>query len=105
MYWLREPYPLYQLEMWAWFAVIPVCVVQLLRPTLIGWALVVGAYTWMFLLQVRQHVGDFQDIGSEDHSRWEGWSSELGSLGITSWLVLVLVLLVIYRPKKLAHAT
>lgn len=103
--WLREPYPLYQLDAWAWIAVVPVCLVQLFRPTLGGWVLVVGTYSWFILLQVQQHIGAFEDMGSEDHSRWEGWGTELVLLGITAWLLLVLVLVLISPPKKLAHAT
>lgn len=105
MYWLLEPYPLYQLEAWAWLALAPICVVQFFRQTVVGWAMVVGAYSWSAFLQIPGHIGAFEDIGSEDHSRWEGWSSELVILGITAWLVFVIALMVIYRPKRMANAT
>ena len=103
VYWLNHPYPLYQFEAWAWLALVPVCLVQFLRPTIVGWSLVVAEYAWSVLLQIQQHVEAFEDIGSEDHSRWEGWSVELVFLGFTAWFVVILVALTVYRPKKLTQ--
>lgn len=105
VFWLRAPYPLYEPETWAWFAVVPICVIQLRRPSLVGWAYVVGAYLWILVLQVQQNLGAFEDMDSEDHGRWEGWNTELALLGMTAWLVLVLVLMFIHRPKKLPRAS
>ena len=103
--WLRNPYYLYRLEEWAWFALAPICLLQFFRPTFLGWALVEVEYTWSVLRQIEVHIGAFQDIGSEDHSRWEGWNSELGLLGFTAWLIVIIVLVTIHRPKRVAHAT
>ena len=105
--WLRSPYHLYQLDAWAWawLALVPICLVQFFRPTVVGWSLVVVEYTWAVFLQIQQHIGAFEDFGSEDHSRWDGWNVELPLLGVTACLVMVLIALVAYRPRKLVQAT
>lgn len=102
--WLRAPYHLYQFEAWSWLALVPICLVQFLRPTLVGWVLVVGGYVWSVLLQIQQHLGAFEDFGSDDHSRWEGWGAEFAFLGLTAWCLGVLVALVVCRPTN-ANAT
>jgi len=104
-HWLLAPYPLYRVEEWAWFALAPLCLIQFLLPTVAGWVLVSAAYAWSIYLQVQEHIGAFQDFGSEDHSRWAGWSVELLSAGFTVWFIGVVVLLAIHRPRRVAHAT
>lgn len=104
VFWLRNPYLPDEPFAWAWLGAIPVCIAQCFRPTLAGWALVVGTYSWSVFLDIREHIGAFEDLGSEDHGRWEGWGTELLLICMTAWLVLVLILLVARRPKRTADA-
>lgn len=105
-FWLAaSPYELSLSNGWLWLAVAFLCIVQFSWPTVSGWLLVVGVYAWWASAFVIRQVGAFEDLGSEDHSRWEGWSREWMHLALMVFLIGVAIAAVMNFPKRGRHAT
>ena len=92
-------------EFWWYAAVSLVCIWQFSCPTLSGWAVLVAAYAWIAFDAVINVLGDFQDIGTGDHGRWEGWPAEWKVLALTIFMVVLTVLVARRVPRKLECAT
>ena len=89
MYAFFSPYPLYGYAHWISAAVVIACAIQFYRPTVALWFPVLLWYAERTFQAIVRQVGAFQDYGSEDHSRWEGWHTEWVFLTFTAFLLFV----------------
>jgi len=85
------PVPLYGHTHWISAGVAIACAIQFHRPTVVLWLPVLLWYSTRTLQVVVRQVGAFQDYGSGDHSRWEGWHTEWIFLSFAAFLVFVTV--------------
>lgn len=99
------PYWSSNFDFWLHAVVSLVCIGQFFWPTLAVWAVLAVAYAWIAYDAVMGEIGAFQDIGSEDHSRWEGWPTEWKLLALTIFIVLLAVSVALRVPRKPGHAT
>lgn len=81
------------------------CLVQYVRPSVAGWAVVSGAYVYVSIALIAGEAQALSDAGSEDHSRFEGWSTTGLHLGIAALLVTLCVLLARRCPGAGLRAT
>jgi hypothetical protein len=102
---LANPYPLHGYGMWLVAALLAVCAGQVFRPCILGGSLVACTYAWLALGAIEREIGAFEDIGSEDHSRWEGWGLEAGFLAYTAFLVLLSAAAAVHVRKMAVNAT
>lgn len=93
---------------WTAAAVLFACTVQLFRPSQLLSAGVFCWYVAAIFLVIRDEFGPVQDYlayGGEDHSRWEGWETELKILGVVVLLVAVACLQARYIWRRRRGAT
>ncbi len=86
-------------------ALVPVCLIQFFKPTLVGWGIVVFWYAWSVFDQIPRHIEAFQDKGSGDHGSWEGWGMELAFIAFTAWFIAVAILVAVNHPRRVVNAT
>ena len=91
--WLRGPYHFSVATHGPALGLLLLCFVQYLRPTVAGWFSLLVAYAWTSIAIVANVVVALQDIGSPDHSRFEGWNQELLYLGMAGLALLLCVLI------------
>jgi hypothetical protein len=102
---LLGPYPIYGYGAWISLALVFTCALQWYRPCIAGWLVVLGYYVWAAYGAIVREIEAFQDIGSEDHGRWEGWGTEWILLTIAVYFVAVAVGVALQVRRKKAHAT
>lgn len=103
---LLGPYPIYGYGVWISLALGFTCALQWYRPCVAGWLVVLGYYVLAAYGSIVRQIEAFQDIGSEDHGRWEGWGTEWIFLTITIYFVAVAFGVALQvRWKKNTHAT
>jgi hypothetical protein len=102
---LLSPFPIHGYGIWVSAALLLACALQFYRPRLVSWLPVFGWYAWATVQTIWREIEAFQDMGSEDHSRWEGWETEWMFLAFTMYLALLTVCLALQIRRKPAHAT
>jgi hypothetical protein len=102
---LLGPYPIYGYGVWLSLALLFACVLQWYRPCVAGWLFVLGYCALGAYGAIVREIEAFQDIGSEDHGRWEGWGTEWMFLTITIYLVAVTVGVALQVRRRRVHAT
>ena len=102
---LLSPFPTYGYLPWVSGMLVFVCAAQFLRPTFALWLPVFLWYAWASVGAIWGMIGTFQDYGSEDHSRWEGWYTEWMFLAFTAFLIYVTVQVTIQIRRRPGDAT
>lgn len=102
---LLGSYPIYGYGAWLSLVLLFACALQWYRPCVASWLVVLGSYAWLAYGAIDREIGAFQDIGSEDHGRWEGWGIEWMFLALTLYLVAVTVGVALQLRRKRADAT
>jgi hypothetical protein len=102
---LLGPYPIYGYGVWLSLVWLFACALQWYRPCIANWLVVLGSYASVAYGAIVREVDAFQDIGSEDHGRWEGWGTEWIFLALTLYLVAVTVGVALQVRRKHADAT
>lgn len=102
---ILSPFPTYGYAPWISAGLVVVCAIQFYRPTLTLWLPVFLWYAGVSAGAIWSEIGVFQDYGSEDHSRWEGWHTEWVSLTFTAFLIWVTVQVALQIRKRARNAT
>lgn len=102
---LLDPFPSYGYGQWISAVLVVVCVVQFFRPTTALGLPILLFYGWRSMQAAWSEFGAFQDYGSEDHGRWEGWQTEWIFLGFTAYLIWVTVHIALDMRKSARDAT
>ena len=86
---ILSSFPTYGYQHWVAAAMVVICGAQFYRATLALWLPVFLWYAWASVGAIWGLIGTYQDYGSEDHSRWEGWQTEWIFLSFTAFLICV----------------
>lgn len=74
---------------WPYAVTAFLCIVQFFRPTVVGWAAVVGVYGFAFVtlvFELAAQLIDYAKYGGEDHSVFEGWEVSSFSQALSRFL-------------------
>ena len=95
----------YHVFNWSYSPIVFICLWQVFRPTVAGWATILVFYSYSLVEALSGLATEFMDYGSEDHSAWEGWFT--ASLGIVLTIVIAAILVAVIQnfPKERVHAT
>ncbi|MES2952315.1 MAG: hypothetical protein V4858_27625 [Pseudomonadota bacterium] len=98
-------FPTYGYQHWVSASLVVICGAQFYRPRLALWLPVFVWYAWASLGAIWDAIDRFQDYGSEDHGRWEGWHTERMFLSFTAFLIYVTVQVSIQIRRRPLDAT
>ena len=62
-------------------------------------------YLVVAVVSISGQIEAFEDIGSEDHSRWEGWYTQGMFMALTAFFILVAVLVALQLRRSDRNAT
>ena len=96
---------IYRVFYWSYALIVFICLWQVFRPTVAGWAAIIVFYGYALVEVLADLATQFMDYGSEDHSAWEGWFTASSCVGLAIFMAVILVAIARQFPRGSGAAT